>query len=519
MNGSTFSLKQRLITAWCSLGLLSIFVAILGIRGLADANMRAQRSYELITRPGQYIENSFIMTLGQSVQLMEVLGSTDEAARQQRLQIIQELRKGSDEQFDRFQRGEKADAIKSIAENLVMERQRFVTALSKVERLIRAGKAQDAIATEADEARPAGVALFQDVVRLGGVLDVEARAVHDRDVVAYRHILTLMIALLVTGGLVVGGYAWMQLRTIRRSVSGIQTTLHKAYQTLDLTHRAPVERLDELGQTANAFNQLMARVSAVLCAVRNSAESVTIASMEIASGNADLSARTETQAASLEETAASIQELTGIARRNTENAKRAAGLAVDASETAGRGNAVVAQVVGVMRQVSEGSAKIAEITGMIESVAFQTNILALNAAVEAARAGQQGRGFAVVATEVRALAQRAAMAAKEIKELIDAAVSVSAQGHELANRTGTAMTDIIGAVTSVTDIMAEIASASDEQNRSIMQVGQAVTQMDEVTQQKAALVEQTAAAARSMEEQAGRLKNSINEFTLETASR
>jgi methyl-accepting chemotaxis protein-1 (serine sensor receptor) len=518
MNGFTLNLKQRLAAAYCSLGLLCILLAILGIKGLEDANVRAQRTYETVTRPGQHVESSSIMTLGRAIQLMEVLALTDEGARQQRLQSIQELQKASDEQFDMFQRSEKADAITPIAADLVADHQRFTAALSKVERLLRAGKTPDAIATETDEVRPAGVALFQNVVKLSGLLDVEAKAARDRDIVAYRRIMTLMIVLLVTGGLAVGVYAWTQLRSIRRSISGMQTTLRDASQTLDLTRRAPVERLDEIGQTASAFNQLMERVSAVLIAVRNSAESVSTASMEIASGNADLSARTERQAASLEETAASMQELTSIVRQNTENATRAATLAENASETASRGNAVVSQVVGVMQEISDSSTKIAEITGMIESIAFQTNILALNAAVEAARAGVHGRGFAVVAAEVRSLAQRAAKAAKEIKDLIDTSLSVSTQGRELTNRAGTTMTEIIAAVACVTDIMAEIATASDEQSRGIGQVGQAVTQMDEVTQQNAALVEQAADAAQSMEKQAGRLRNSIDIFRLEEAS-
>ncbi|SIT43798.1 Methyl-accepting chemotaxis serine transducer (fragment) [Paraburkholderia ribeironis] len=257
---------------------------------------------------------------------------------------------------------------------------------------------------ETNEVRPAGVSLFQNIMQIGDLLDVEAKAVRDRDVVAYRRIMTLMIALLTTGGLAVGAYTWVQLGTIRRSVRAMQTTLDSASQSLDLTHRAPVERMDEIGQTAHAFNQLMDRVSSTLLTVRNSAESVATASTEIASGNADLSARTERQAASLQQTAACMQQLTGIVQQNNENARQAATLANQASETAARGNAVVMQVVGVMLQASESSNKIADITGMIESIAFQTNILALNAAVEAARAGAQGRGFAVVAAEVRSLA-------------------------------------------------------------------------------------------------------------------
>ena len=236
---------------------------------------------------------------------------------------------------------------------------------------------------------------------------------------------------------------------------------------------------------------------------------------EIATGNNDLSSRTEQQAASLEETAASMEQLTATVKQNAENARQASHLALSASETAQRGGKVVDNVVQTMRDISTSSQKIADIISVIDGIAFQTNILALNAAVEAARAGEQGRGFAVVAGEVRNLAQRSAQAAREIKSLIEDSVGKVDVGSTLVESAGETMAEIVSAVTRVTDIMGEIASASDEQSRGIDQVGLAVAEMDRVTQQNAALVEESAAAAAALEEQASRLTEAVAVFRIQ----
>ncbi|HVW48805.1 MAG TPA: methyl-accepting chemotaxis protein [Trinickia sp.] len=253
--------------------------------------------------------------------------------------------------------------------------------------------------------------------------------------------------------------------------------------------------------------------------VRATADNIATGASQIAAGNVDLSSRTEEQAASLEETASSMEELTSTVRQNAENAQQASSLAANASEVASKGSDVVGQVVATMTEISESSTKIADITGLIEGIAFQTNILALNAAVEAARAGEQGRGFAVVATEVRSLAQRSSSAAKEIKELIGASVQKIHDGSSLAGEAGKTMTEVTQAVARVTDIMGEIAAASTEQSRGIEQVNQAITQMDEVTQQNAALVEEAAAASKSLEDQGRVLNEAIAFFRLDDAGR
>jgi methyl-accepting chemotaxis protein len=256
-------------------------------------------------------------------------------------------------------------------------------------------------------------------------------------------------------------------------------------------------------------------LSGIVSGVRSGTDTIATASNQIAAGNLDLSSRTEQQASALEETASSMEELTSIVRQNADNAKQANQLAASASSVALNGGEVIEKVVGTMAAINESSRKIVDIIGVIDSIAFQTNILALNAAVEAARAGEQGRGFAVVASEVRTLAQRSASAAKEIKALIDDSVSKVNAGSALVGQAGTTMQEIVASVRHVSDVVAEISAASQEQSSGIEEVNRAVTQMDEVTQQNAALVEQAAAAAASMQEQAAGLAQLVSVFVLD----
>lgn len=282
----------------------------------------------------------------------------------------------------------------------------------------------------------------------------------------------------------------------------------------DLTHPIDVNSRNEMGVLAASLKHMQGELIDTVSGVRQGADAIYSGASEIAAGNNDLSSRTEQQAASLEETAASMEQLTATVKQNAENARQASQLALSASETAQKGGKVVANVVQTMHDIAGSSQKIADITSVIDGIAFQTNILALNAAVEAARAGEQGRGFAVVAGEVRNLASRSAQAAKEIKGLIEDSVSRVDMGSMLVESAGETMGDIVNAVTRVTDIMGEIASASDEQSRGIDQVGQAVAEMDRVTQQNASLVEESASAAAALEEQASRLTQSVAVFRL-----
>ncbi|MCF5991802.1 methyl-accepting chemotaxis protein, partial [Xanthomonas perforans] len=267
-----------------------------------------------------------------------------------------------------------------------------------------------------------------------------------------------------------------------------------------------------LRDDANATTQ---RLTDIVGRIKHSTLAINTAAGEIAAGNNDLSQRTEQQAANLEETAASMEELTSTVKQNAEHARQANQLAIGAAGVASHGGNVVGQVVTTMSGIETSSKKIAEIISVIDGIAFQTNILALNAAVEAARAGEQGRGFAVVASEVRTLAQRSAGAAKEIKHLIDDSVSKVAEGSVLVDQAGKTMADIVASVQRVTDIMGEISAASQEQSAGIEQVNLTVTQMDETTQQNAALVEEATAAARAMEEQAGQLSDAVSIFKVQ----
>ena len=283
----------------------------------------------------------------------------------------------------------------------------------------------------------------------------------------------------------------------------------------DLTQRISKDYPGVFGQLKDNANTTVDNLKEIIAQVKDSTGLITTASSEIAQGNADLSQRTEEQASSLEETASSMEELTSTVNQNAENAKQANQLSINASDIAVKGGQVVGDVVNTMASISASSKKMMDIISVIEGIAFQTNILALNAAVEAARAGEQGRGFAVVASEVRSLAQRSAAAAKEIKGLIDDSVDKVDAGSKLVDQAGTTMTEIVNAVKRVTDIMSEIAAASAEQSAGIGQVNQAVTQMDEVTQQNAALVEEAASAAESMQEQANVLMNVVDTFKLD----
>ncbi|WP_369662408.1 methyl-accepting chemotaxis protein [Variovorax sp. V15] len=283
----------------------------------------------------------------------------------------------------------------------------------------------------------------------------------------------------------------------------------------DLTSRIEARTTDETGQLLEALKGMNDSLVKIVSEVRTGTDTIATASSQIASGNQDLSSRTEEQASSLEQTAASMEELTSTVKQNADNARQANQLAVSASEVAVKGGSVVSQVVDTMGSINASSRKIVDIIGVIDGIAFQTNILALNAAVEAARAGEQGRGFAVVASEVRSLAQRSAAAAKEIKTLIGDSVEKVEEGSKQVEEAGRTMEEIVGSVKRVTDIMGEITAASQEQTSGIEQVNQAITQMDQVTQQNAALVEEASAAAQSLQEQAGSLVQSVSIFKLD----
>jgi methyl-accepting chemotaxis protein len=285
----------------------------------------------------------------------------------------------------------------------------------------------------------------------------------------------------------------------------------------NLNSRIAVNGHGETGQLLRALHKMNENLVGIVSTVRSSSDSIATGSSEIAAGNADLSQRTEMQASNLQQTASSMEELTSTVKHSADTAQQANQLASAASAAATQGSEVVSRVVSTMDEITTSSRKIGEIIGVIDGIAFRTNILALNAAVEAARAGEQGRGFAVVASEVRSLAQRSAEAAREIKSLIGASVERVDAGSALANQAGQAMGDIVKQVRRVTDLIGEISSASREQSQGISEVGGAIAQLDQVTQQNSALVEESAAAAASLKQQAGRLVEAVRVFQIAEA--
>ena len=355
------------------------------------------------------------------------------------------------------------------------------------------------------------MASVQNLVTLGDKLLEKAG---EDSAAAHESGRALMLGLAAAAIAFAAGFAWWLARGITTPLAqavGIARTIANG----DLSRRIEVRSRDETGQLMQALQEMSASLAGIVANVRHGADSLTTGAREIAAGNLDLSSRTEQQASSLEETASSMEELTSTVKQNADNARQANQLALTASGVATQGGEVVAQVVDTMAAIDGSSKKIVDIIGVIDGIAFQTNILALNAAVEAARAGEQGRGFAVVATEVRSLAQKSAAAAREIKSLIGDSVDKVEAGSKLVAQAGSTIQEVVASVQRVTDIMAEITAASNEQSAGIEQVNQAIAQMDQVTQQNAALVEEAAAAAGSMQDQAATLSQVVSIFRVQ----
>jgi methyl-accepting chemotaxis protein-1 (serine sensor receptor) len=348
-------------------------------------------------------------------------------------------------------------------------------------------------------------------------LDAQTAAAIHASKAANERILWLIYAVLPLALVLLGIVSVLVARGVTRPLNQA-VKFAQAVASGALDSKIEFDRSDEIGLLLAALNDMNASLARVVAEVRTGTESIASASSEIASGNMDLSGRTEQQASSLEETAATMEELSSNVKQNAHNAARANQLAVSASDVARQGDQVVGQVVATMAGINASSSRIVDIISVIDGIAFQTNILALNAAVEAARAGEQGRGFAVVAAEVRNLAQRSTAAAKEIKDLIGDSVSKVGAGSVLVAQAGNTMAQIVASVTHVTEIMGEISVASSEQSAGIEQVNQAIAQMDAVTQQNAALVEQAAAAAHAMQDQARILAQVVSVFTLGAAT-
>ena len=436
---------------------------------------------------------------------------TDEAGIKSEVEKIAVARTNISQGMEKLEKTIASAEGKALLAALTVARTAYVTELDAFLKLTANKNMEEGAAFLLNKIRPVQREYFK---RLDALIDHQNEVMERLGAEAAATYGNAKLLLLGLALVAIALAVFMAIAVTRSIVQPIQRALNTANRVADgdLTSDIAANSTDEPGQLLSALQRMNESLSKVVTTVRQGSEGVSTASAESASGNHDLSARTESQASALEQTAASMEELSSTVKQNADSARQANQLAMNASTVAVKGGAVVAQVVDTMRGINDASRKISDIIQVIDGIAFQTNILALNAAVEAARAGEQGRGFAVVASEVRSLAGRSADAAKEIKQLINASVERVEQGTTLVDEAGTTMTEVVDSIKRVTDLMGEISAASNEQAAGVAQVGEAVSQMDQVTQQNAALVEEMAAAASSLKSQAHDLVQTVAVF-------
>ncbi|WP_426073883.1 methyl-accepting chemotaxis protein [Janthinobacterium sp. DSP2-3-3] len=492
---------------------LGLLVAVLLV-GLYSMGQLSARTHDIVA--DKNVKMAAANTMSDNVRnitlaITSVVVAPTEALVQAELAKIGEARKKYGAAKETLQKKISTDKETALMAELDAALKSGAPLNNKVIELRNAGQTEEAIAFLTQQAAPS---LKIVLGALDSLVAYEAQqaaqAATDAETLsasARASMITLGSVAVLLGAFV----AWIITRSITHPINAA-VAVAETVASGDLSSHIVVNSSDETGRLLGALKAMNTSLLGVVAQVRHGTDAISTASSEIAAGNLDLSSRTEEQASSLEETASAMEELTSTVKQNADNARQANQLAKSASEVAVRGGSIVAQVVDTMGTINASSKKIVDIIGVIDGIAFQTNILALNAAVEAARAGEQGRGFAVVATEVRNLAHRSATAAKEIKELIAASVANVDTGSRLVNEAGQTMGDIVDSIVRVTDIMGEITSATHEQTIGIEQINMAIAQMDEVTQQNAALVEEAAAASQSMQEQAGELAHVVGFF-------
>ena len=512
MNKFIYTIRFKIIVVLGACITLMAAMGVMAIVGLARLNSNMSETYGGTVVPLAQISEVRAAQLNIRVKLRRIQIEKTPATLDKMLPIVQSELATIDKVWPQYYPA----AVSNPTEREAADRadralKELMTQTGNIITLLKAGKfdaASDLINSTASLSDALNLALSDDTK----INVLEAKQFADDGESTYKTLLMVTVALLSTGVLIAGGMSIYLMRVITRPLDRAVNIANRIAEG-KLENRITVDIRGEFGLLLDALKTMDGKLSNTVRGIKASAESVTVASREIASGNLDLSARTEEQAASLEETAASMTQLTETVRQNADNARQANTLASGATDMAHAGNQAVQDMVASIGRISESSSKIRDITSVIEGIAFQTNILALNAAVEAARAGEQGRGFAVVASEVRSLAQRSATAAREIKELISTSVAMIQGGSKQATDVGVTIGQVKQAIRQVADIVGEIAAASEEQSRGIEQVNQAVTQMDDVTQQNAALVEQAAAAAQSLEEQSSKLLDAVLVFS------
>ena len=455
-----------------------------------------------------------------AIALRDAVLARDGDSAKQHLQAISRSREVIVERLDKLKAKTTTERGRTLLTQVLEARQQFVGGQDRVIALVNEGRREEA-SRLLTETLAAQQSVYTKALKELNAYQTELMREAGAAAAADVAFTTVLLPSLVAVALVVAGLAaTVIVRSLTRELGGEPRDAAGVARRIadgDLVTQVAVRNGDTTSLMAS-MAQMQQRLQNLVATVRGNADSVATASAQIAQGNTDLSQRTEEQASALEETAASMEQLNSTVSQNAENARQANQLAQGATEVAAKGGEVVTQVVEKMRGINDSSRRIADIIGVIDGIAFQTNILALNAAVEAARAGEAGRGFAVVAAEVRNLAQRAAAAAREIKSLITASVEQVEQGTGLADQAGTTMQEVVAAIQRVSDLMGEITAASNEQSAGVTQVGEAVSQMDQVTQQNAALVEESAAAAESLKQQAQQLLQAVSVFKVAATS-
>ena len=508
----------RLALGFAAVLALQLVISGIGMRQMAELSYRVTEITEVGNGKLKALSDVQAHLAGRAIAARNLALLSDPGAQKAEVVRVRSAQVGIDKGMEQL-----GAFIKNPLTSNTQERQHFdklealeakyLPIANRVVGLATAQKADEASRLLAAECMPVLTEVLAHVDAFNGLLRMESTESAAAAQASYQRA-EWLILLFSAGSMAIGVFiAWRLTRSITRPLAEAVAVAQRVAAG-DLSGPIESRSTDESGQLLAALRQMNDSLVGVVGNVRQASDSIATGSSEIASGNLDLSQRTEQQASALEQTAASMEQLGATVRQNADNAKQANQLALGASTVALKGGDVVNKVVDTMKGINDSSKKIADIIGVIDGIAFQTNILALNAAVEAARAGEQGRGFAVVASEVRSLAQRSAEAAKEIKSLISASVDRVEQGTTLVDEAGVTMTEIVTAIRRVTDIMGEISSASVEQSTGVAQVGEAVTQMDQATQQNAALVEESAAAAESLKQQAQRLVQAVAVFKL-----